>query len=93
MGLCRREVQLTPPRLLNATDVRRIATELRPSVLDHLGLLAAVEWQAQEFEKRTGLPVRQELSSRGYRHLTRLELEVEENYGQSATYRESLVPD
>jgi PAS domain S-box-containing protein len=43
--------------------VRRIATELRPSVLDHLGLLAAVEWQAQEFEKRTGIPVRLELSS------------------------------
>ncbi len=35
--------------------VRRIATELRPSVLDHLGLVAAVEWQAQEFEKRTGV--------------------------------------
>jgi PAS domain S-box-containing protein len=43
--------------------VRRIATELRPSVLDHLGLVAAVEWQAQEFEKRTGITVRLELSS------------------------------
>jgi hypothetical protein len=40
-----------------------------------------------------GSQVRQELSSRGYAHLTSLELEVEENYGQSATYRESLVPD
>lgn len=36
-------------------SVRRIATELRPSVLDHLGLVAAVEWQAQEFERRTGI--------------------------------------
>ncbi len=43
--------------------VRRIATELRPSVLDHLGLVAAVEWQAQEFEERTGITVRLELSS------------------------------
>ncbi len=34
--------------------VRRIATELRPPVLDHLGLPEAVEWQAQEFEKRFG---------------------------------------
>jgi len=33
--------------------VRNIATELRPSVLDDLGLAAAVEWQAREFEKRT----------------------------------------
>jgi PAS domain S-box-containing protein len=35
--------------------VRRIATELRPSLLDDLGLAAAVEWQAREFEKRTGI--------------------------------------
>jgi signal transduction histidine kinase len=33
--------------------VRNISTELRPSVLDDLGLAAAVEWQAREFEKRT----------------------------------------
>jgi signal transduction histidine kinase len=35
-------------------SVRRISTELRPSVLD-LGLAAAVEWQAQEFQSRTGI--------------------------------------
>jgi PAS domain S-box-containing protein len=34
-------------------QVRRISAELRPGVLDDLGLLAAIEWQAQEFEKRT----------------------------------------
>jgi PAS domain S-box-containing protein len=37
-------------------QVRRISAELRPGVLDHLGLLAAIEWQAQEFQKRTGTP-------------------------------------
>ena len=36
-------------------SVRRIITELRPSVLDQLGLADAVEWQAQDFAARTGL--------------------------------------
>jgi signal transduction histidine kinase len=30
-------------------------TELRPGLLDDLGLVAAIEWQAEEFQKRTGI--------------------------------------
>jgi signal transduction histidine kinase len=33
--------------------VRRISTEMRPGVLDSLGLAAAIEWQAAEFQERT----------------------------------------
>lgn len=40
------------------TTVRRIASELRPQVLDDLGLLAALEWQAHTFEKHTGIKCR-----------------------------------
>jgi len=35
--------------------VKRVCTELRPGILDHLGLAAALEWQAAEFQKRTGI--------------------------------------
>jgi signal transduction histidine kinase len=35
--------------------VRRIATELRPGVLDTAGLLAALEWQANQFQTQTGI--------------------------------------
>lgn len=36
-------------------SVRKIATELRPVVLDQLGLIPAIEWQAREFQNRTGI--------------------------------------
>jgi PAS domain S-box-containing protein len=35
--------------------MKRVCTELRPGILDHLGLAAALEWQAEEFQKRTGI--------------------------------------
>jgi two-component system, NarL family, sensor histidine kinase UhpB len=36
-------------------NVQRISSELRPGILDDLGLVAAVEWYCEEFEKRTGI--------------------------------------
>jgi signal transduction histidine kinase len=44
--------------------VRRIASELRPSLLDNLGLIAAIEWQLQEFEKRTRIRYKLECGER-----------------------------
>jgi PAS domain S-box-containing protein len=48
------------PALIKVVDdtiktVRKISTELRPSLLDDFGLVDAIEWQATEFEKRTGI--------------------------------------
>lgn len=40
--------------------VRRIASDLRPGVLDKLGLTAALQWQAHEIEARTDLVVQVE---------------------------------
>lgn len=36
--------------------VQRITSELRPRLLDELGLTAAIEWQIQDFTRRTGIP-------------------------------------
>lgn len=35
--------------------VRKISSELRPSMLDDLGLVAALEWYSRDFVKRTGI--------------------------------------
>jgi signal transduction histidine kinase len=40
-------------RIINS--VRRISSGLRPEVLDEIGLGAAIEWQAREFSRRTGI--------------------------------------
>ncbi len=37
--------------------VRKISSDLRPSLLDDLGLIAALEWHSQEFEKRSGIKI------------------------------------
>jgi signal transduction histidine kinase len=39
-------------------SVRQISSDLRPAVLDHLGLREAIEWAATKFEARTGIRCR-----------------------------------
>jgi len=41
--------------------VRQISTELRPGILDDLGLVAAIEWAGEDFEARTGTKCRLDL--------------------------------
>lgn len=36
-------------------SVKRIINDLRPGILDHLGIWAAMEWQTKEFQQRTGI--------------------------------------
>ncbi len=35
--------------------LQRISSQLRPSILDHFGLIAALEWQAKEFQRQTSI--------------------------------------
>jgi len=42
--------------------VRKVASSLRPSILDDLGLVPALQWQAREFEARAGIPCETALS-------------------------------
>jgi PAS domain S-box-containing protein len=45
--------------LLNTIEATQaISTELRPGILDDLGLSTAIEWQLEEFSKRTGIHYR-----------------------------------
>lgn len=41
--------------------VRTIATELRPAILDTLGLAAAIEWETHQFARRSGIPCQLDL--------------------------------
>jgi signal transduction histidine kinase len=42
----------------SVNSIRDIALLLRPSMLDDLGLIPALEWQARETSRRTGIDVR-----------------------------------
>lgn len=59
------QTRITPMcQTVDATikSVRRICADLRPALLDDLGLLEAIEWQVREFQTRTGVRCRQRLS-------------------------------
>ena len=63
----RAQMQLTALRQLNAQaleELRDLVSDLRPSVLDDLGLLPALQGQVAAFTERTGVPVSFSVSGR-----------------------------
>jgi signal transduction histidine kinase/ligand-binding sensor domain-containing protein len=65
--------------------VRRIATELRPGVLDSFGIVAALEWQAVEFEKRTAIKLQ------FYTNCAELKLDEEKSIVLFRIFQETLT--
>ncbi|MET0645068.1 MAG: MEDS domain-containing protein [Pyrinomonadaceae bacterium] len=65
--------------------VRRIASELRPVALDDLGLAEAVEWQAGQFQARTGIVVSCDC------HLENVELSREQATAVFRIFQEALT--
>jgi len=65
--------------------IRRISSDLRPGILDDLGLIAALEWQSSEFEKRTGIKIHFSSS------MTELELDNKKATGVFRIYQETLT--
>jgi signal transduction histidine kinase len=61
-------------KLIDSTvqTVRKIATGLRPEMLDDMGLVAAIGWQAKDFQKRTGIRCRVKLPP----ETTKLDIDV-----------------
>ena len=47
------ETERTVSRIIRT--VQKIATDLRPGILDELGVAAAIEWVAKDFQNRTGI--------------------------------------
>jgi 6-pyruvoyltetrahydropterin/6-carboxytetrahydropterin synthase len=86
------------PKLAFKEDGDRVAVDYfgRPTYVfpkRDCALIPIPNSTAEMLAQYLGSQVRAELATMGYTNLTSLELEVEENYGQSATYREALVPD
>jgi PAS domain S-box-containing protein len=73
--------------LIDATiqQVRKISTELRPRILDDLGLIPAIEWQIGEFIKRTGI------SCTFHLNLQTIEIENNNNIAVFRIFQESLT--
>lgn len=64
-----REKLSTMQRATDSTiqTVRRIASEIRPTILNDLGLIDAMEWQARDFQCRTGIECQVEFSAESVR--------------------------
>ena len=65
--------------------VRRISSEMRPIALDVLGLIEAIEWQARQFQDRTGIIVQFDCT------LENIDLSLEQSTAVFRIFQEGLT--
>ena len=65
--------------------VRRVASDLRPPLLDDFGLVAALKWQVEEWERRTGIACQLDLA------LNEAKLDRERRTAVFRVFQESLT--
>ena len=65
--------------------MRKIAMELRPALLEDLGLVAAIEWQLQEIHSRAGLDFNLELPEKGFHVSEQVSLAIFRIFQESLT--------
>ena len=66
-------------------SVKRIAMDLRPPILDDLGLSEAIEWQVKEFKGRTGI------HCHFYNEMNGFELDLERSTTVFRIFQETLT--
>jgi PAS domain S-box-containing protein len=65
--------------------VRKISADLRPSIIDDLGIIAAMEWLAEDFERRT------EITTKFFTNAIELKLPQTHSIGLFRIFQESLT--
>jgi signal transduction histidine kinase len=63
-----KQIENKTDEMISLTDsiiktVKKISSDLRPGLLDDLGLIPAIEWQAQEFQERMRIPCQLDIGS------------------------------
>ena len=86
MNWFKKNIKITDPIVNERTDdmlnlvdvvikkVKTLSADLRPPILDHFGLVAAIEEQAENFQRRTGIRCKVNISENAS------DIEVEEQY-------------
>ena len=67
------------------SSVQKIASELRPAILDDLGVSTAIQWQAEEFSQRSGIKCKVKLKPKDIKLDEKLSIAIYRIFQESLT--------